>query len=113
MLNFRIKWIVAFETVQQLEACFGQKQTCVAASDYGKILWVRDEDGFHAFKNRCPHQGKPLDDCQLNDGYIVCPFHQYHFSIENGRGHGTSMDKYELKIEDGKVWIGRERLFLF
>jgi len=108
MLKFKIKWTVAFHSVQDLEDHFALKNTAVVPSGFGKILWVKFEDGYHAFKNKCPHQNKPLDHCWVDDGNIVCPFHRFHFSIENGRGMATSMFKYEVKMEDGKVWLGKE-----
>ena len=74
---------------------------------------MKSNGEYSAFKNKCPHQNKPLNDCSVHDGHIVCPFHRYHFSIENGRGHGLCLDKYQLKIEDDQVWLGKEVWRLF
>ncbi len=113
MLKFRVKWRVAFASLEVLNTAFGDQQTCVVPGPFGEVLWIRVKNEIHAYKNKCPHQNKPLTDCWLEENHIVCPFHQYHFDIENGRGHQTSMYKYEVKTEDNKVWIGKEVLHLF
>jgi len=32
----------------------------------------------------CPHLGGPLDEGELRDGHVVCPWHGYRFSLEDG-----------------------------
>lgn len=113
MFKYKIKWVIAFESLAALESQFAVRQTAVVPSQFGKILWVKHKDGFHAFKNKCPHQNKPMDQCWIDGGEIICPFHRFHFSIEDGRGMGSGMFKYECKVEDGRVWIGKEKLVLF
>lgn len=113
MFNFKIKWRVAYESKAILDEKLGLHSRFVEPSSFGEVLWVKDENGIHAFKNKCPHQNKPLNDCKIKNGHVVCPFHQYHFSIETGRGHGDSLYKFETKIENGKVWLGKEVFSLF
>lgn len=103
---------MAFASVDDLEAQFALKNTALVPSAFGKILWVKHEGSFHAFKNKCPHQNKPMDHCWIDEGDLVCPFHRFHFAIEDGRGMATSMYKYEVKVEQGKVWLGKETLQL-
>lgn len=112
VLKFKIKWSLAFGSVAELEEHFALKNTAIIPTTYGKLLWVKFEEGYHAFKNKCPHQNKPMDHCWVDNDDLVCPFHRFHFSIENGQGMATSMYKYELKIEDDMVWIGKEVLTL-
>lgn len=113
MFDFKTKWIEVFDSKNELETLFAGKETAVSPSGYGQVLWVRYDDELYAFENKCPHQNKPLNDCKIEEGYVVCPFHQYHFAIENGRGHGTAMLKYEVKEEDGKIFIGKEVFSIF
>lgn len=113
MFNFEVKWKIAFKSNDALNQAFGDSQKCVAPSPYGEVLWIREGEQLHAFKNKCPHQNKPLNNCWLEGDQIVCPFHRYHFSLENGRGHGTSMYKFEVRIEKGAVWLGKEVFRLF
>ena len=51
--------------------------TVVAA---GRALCLtRTEAGFGALDNHCPHQGGPLGDGQIADGYVICPWHAYEY----------------------------------
>lgn len=80
---------------------------------FATVLLIKDGNDYHAFRNNCPHQNKPLDHCSVEDGLVICPFHQYAYSLENGRGHGMCLDKYELKFDERGVWLGIERWSLF
>jgi thiamine pyrophosphate-dependent acetolactate synthase large subunit-like protein/nitrite reductase/ring-hydroxylating ferredoxin subunit len=49
------------------------------------ICLTRTPDGYGAINNRCPHQGGPLGDGFLQDGYVVCPWHGWEYDPCNGR----------------------------
>lgn len=54
------------------------------------IVLVRDQGALYAFADRCPHQGKPLSGGWVDDGHLVCPYHSFHFKLENGHArHGV------------------------
>lgn len=108
MIRKKLRWYRLFESDHQLEELFGAKDAVVHRFMFGEILFVRSTSGVHAFKNRCPHQNKPLDDCKVIGERIVCPFHQYHFSCEDGRGHGLYVDKYKLEFREDGVYLGKE-----
>lgn len=74
---------------------------------FGEVLFVREGDAVHAFKNKCPHQGAKLNGCSIADGKVVCPVHKYKFDVENGRGHGLYLDIYELKSEQDGFYLSR------
>jgi nitrite reductase/ring-hydroxylating ferredoxin subunit len=113
MLSRKLKWYPLFETKKEFENLFAGKNTVVHRSFFGEVLFVKNDAGYHAFKNRCPHQNKPLNGCWTDDNHIVCPFHKYHFNIESGQGHGTYIEKYELRFLEGKVEIGKDVWSLF
>ena len=50
------------------------------------ILIVKDEDGYHAINNRCPHLGLALNvgGCNKKDKTIHCKFHSSDFSYDTG-----------------------------
>tara|TARA_B100000900_G_scaffold401514_1_gene406282 strand:- start:293 stop:709 length:417 start_codon:yes stop_codon:yes gene_type:complete len=50
------------------------------------ILIVKDDDGFHAINNRCPHLGLALNlgGCDLKNKTIHCKFHSSDFSYDTG-----------------------------
>jgi thiamine pyrophosphate-dependent acetolactate synthase large subunit-like protein/nitrite reductase/ring-hydroxylating ferredoxin subunit len=49
------------------------------------VCVVRGEGGaWSALDNRCPHQGGPLGDGQLDDGWLICPWHAYQYDPITG-----------------------------
>ena len=57
--------------------------TVVAA---GRAICItRTADGYGALDNRCPHQGGPLGDGQIENGYVICPWHGYEYNPCSGR----------------------------
>ena len=50
------------------------------------ILIVKDDDGFHAINNRCPHLGLALNlgGCDLKNKTIHCKVHSSDFSYDTG-----------------------------
>ncbi len=56
----------------------------------------------------CPHRGGPLADGQIDGAVVVCPLHQYQFSLDTGRcttaGIGTAAT-YPARVVDGQVAV--------
>jgi 3-phenylpropionate/trans-cinnamate dioxygenase ferredoxin subunit len=102
-----------FENDEDFYNLFVGKTAIVHKSFFGEVLLVKNKDGYHVFKNRCPHQNKPLNGCWTEDNHIVCPFHRYHFDIDSGQGHGTYVEKYEIRFTEGKVDFGKDKWVLF
>lgn len=113
MLHRKLKWYPLFEHVSDLEALFGIRDTVVYRSMFGEVLLARSEGSYFAYRNRCPHQNKPLNDCWIEDAKIVCPFHRYRYSMEDGKGHGMCLERYELRIDEQGVFLGKEGWVLF
>jgi pyruvate oxidase len=61
----------------------GRVTTVVAG---GRALCLtRTEDGWGVLDNRCPHQGGPLGDGQIEGGYVICPWHAYEYDPRSGQ----------------------------
>ena len=73
------------------------------------IVVVRDTFGVHALGAVCSHLGGPLDEGELTDGCLVCPWHGSEFDVTTGavvRGPATvPQPRYEARIEDGRVQV--------
>ena len=41
------------------------------------VCLARTADGLGALDNRCPHQGGPLGEGTIEDGWLICPWHGY------------------------------------
>jgi len=48
------------------------------------VLLVRQGGQVHALSNTCCHRGGPLDEGELGDGTITCPWHHSVFRLEDG-----------------------------
>jgi thiamine pyrophosphate-dependent acetolactate synthase large subunit-like protein/nitrite reductase/ring-hydroxylating ferredoxin subunit len=69
------------------------------------VCLVHHEDGsWTALDNRCPHQGGPLGDGQLEDGYLICPWHAYQYDPTTGTpppGFKDAAIAYPVRRVDG------------
>ncbi|MBI2476566.1 Rieske 2Fe-2S domain-containing protein [Candidatus Uhrbacteria bacterium] len=66
------------------------------------------QDRVFAISNVCPHQGGPLCDGAIVDGYVVCPWHGYQFSTKNGTApppFHDSVPYYETFEQEGRVYV--------
>ena len=113
MLSKKIKWYLLFEDKSSLDDLFALRNTAVYKNYAGEFLLVKESEDYYAFQNRCPHQNKPLNDCKLIDGHVVCPYHKYAFSCKDGRGQVLYLQKYQLRFDENKVFIGLEKWSFF
>jgi nitrite reductase/ring-hydroxylating ferredoxin subunit len=58
-----------------------------------------------AFDESCPHANKSLFGGICDTKMIVCPYHKFRFKMSNGKGHGLSLQLYQIKHEDNKIYI--------
>jgi 3-phenylpropionate/trans-cinnamate dioxygenase ferredoxin subunit len=76
---------------------FHGKNELVQHFSFSEVIFVLDADQLYAFKNKCPHQGAKLNGCQIAEGKVICPLHQYRFDLAHGRGHGMYLEVYPLE----------------
>jgi nitrite reductase (NADH) small subunit len=56
----------------------------------------------------CPHKGGPLTDGQYDQKVVVCPLHQYAFSLDSGECTTPEIPAvacYATQVLDGKVSV--------
>lgn len=73
------------------------------------LVFVRMKGALYAMDDHCPHQGAALSGGWLEDCYVVCPFHQFHFDPKTGRSkHGSTVNVpvYPLREEEEAVLVG-------
>jgi len=84
----------------------GRITTCVAA---GRAVCItHTDDGYGALDNKCPHQGGPLGDGQLADGYLICPWHAYEYDPVTGQpppGFRDSATSYAVEMRDDGLYV--------
>ncbi|MFQ5555049.1 MAG: thiamine pyrophosphate-binding protein [Acidimicrobiia bacterium] len=81
--------------------------TTVIAGDRALCI-TRTDDGFGALDNRCPHQGGPLGEGQIEHGYVICPWHGFEYDPLTGlppEGYGDEATVYPSEQRDGALWV--------
>lgn len=75
-----------------------------------QLMVVRLGGRLHAVENRCTHMGVPLEDGALNDGQLVCPWHDARFCAKSGdhqAGPGfCGLDKFPVRVRAGRIEVG-------
>ena len=77
----------------------------------GKMVAVfHTADGFYAIDDMCPHQGASLSAGHVEDKAVMCPWHAWRFSIEDGRWLDADTGKvrcgsYEVRVEDEEIQV--------
>jgi thiamine pyrophosphate-dependent acetolactate synthase large subunit-like protein/nitrite reductase/ring-hydroxylating ferredoxin subunit len=74
------------------------------------ICLTRTDKGYGAISNRCPHQGGPLGDGFLQEGYVVCPWHGWEYDPHSGQAPSGYDDPpapaYPIELRDDGVYVG-------
>jgi len=80
----------------------------VSAGD-ASVLLVREDGEIHALANTCSHAGGPLDEGELAEGCVICPWHGSAFRLSDGhivRGPATiPQPAYETRVRGGKIEV--------
>ncbi len=84
----------------------------------GKTVCIgRFAEGLYAFPYKCPHAAGLLANGWIDaKGNVVCPLHQYKFSLATGRnvtGEGYYMKCWPVEKRGDEVWVGQEAGGLF
>lgn len=72
---------------------------CLARTDHNRVV---------AFARRCPHEGADLSRGTLQEGRVVCPWHNVSFDLRDGKSNCTGLGDlrlYELSERGGQVKI--------
>jgi nitrite reductase/ring-hydroxylating ferredoxin subunit/uncharacterized membrane protein len=84
--------------------------TCVRVAGT-PILLVRQGGTVHAIHNRCSHRGGPLDEGEISDGCVTCPWHRSRFRLSDGaveRGPATGpQPPFDVRERDGRLEVRR------
>ncbi|HEX7879921.1 MAG TPA: Rieske 2Fe-2S domain-containing protein [Candidatus Eisenbacteria bacterium] len=69
-------------------------------------------DAWHAFSNRCPHNGLALEDGGLDGHVLTCRWHGWRFDITTGLSpdvpegaEGPRIRVYAVRVVDGRVEV--------
>ncbi len=86
-----------------------QANTVTTVVAGGRAICVtRTADGFGALDNRCPHQGGPLGDGQIEDGCVICPWHGYEYHPVTGNppeGYGDQATAFPVEERPDGLYV--------
>jgi nitrite reductase/ring-hydroxylating ferredoxin subunit len=75
-----------------------------------RLMVVRRSGRLHAVENRCSHMGVPLMEGALDNGELVCPWHEARFCATSGdhkAGPGfCGLEKFQVRVRDGRIEVG-------
>ncbi len=79
------------------------------SADGVAVLLVRHGGRLHALANTCTHAGGPLDEGEVFDGCVTCPWHGSTFNLADGdivRGPASvPQPTYRTRVHDGKIEV--------
>src|SRR5256886_4898954 len=84
----------------------GQAMTVVAGGR--AVCLTRTAEGYGALDNRCPHQGGPLGDGQIEDGWLICPWHAYQYGPCDGKpppGFADAAVPFAVENRPDGLWV--------
>ncbi len=93
----------------QLSAFEEDTPTAVRAGMKALVL-VRSGDSVRAVDALCPHKFGPLQDGTIENGCIVCPIHDAHFSCQDGSPRAGdewagTLETFPCFVEEGAVFV--------
>ncbi len=84
----------------------GHVTTVVA--DNRALCVTRTAEGYGVLDNRCPHQGGPLGEGQIENGYVICPWHGYEYDPHTGEppdGYGDVAATYPHEMRSDGLYV--------
>ncbi len=87
----------------------GRVKTVTAGRE--SIALTHFEGEYAALLNACPHQGGPLGEGSIEDGWLRCPWHGWDFHPCTGKppgGYDDGVPIFPVEIRDDGIYVGIE-----
>jgi thiamine pyrophosphate-dependent acetolactate synthase large subunit-like protein/nitrite reductase/ring-hydroxylating ferredoxin subunit len=81
----------------------------VVPCQHTTLCMTRHEGEYGALDNRCPHQGGPLGEGSIEEGWLRCPWHGWDFHPTTGRSPGSFDDgvpTFPVEVRSDGVFVG-------
>ncbi|MEO0601731.1 MAG: thiamine pyrophosphate-binding protein [Myxococcota bacterium] len=75
------------------------------------VCMTHFEGKYTALDNRCPHQGGPLGEGSIENGWLRCPWHGWDFHPHTGDspgGHDDGVETFPVEVREDGVYVGFE-----
>ncbi len=79
----------------------GEGRLVGLAEDRNVAVFLKDGK-IYATDDRCPHAGGSLSGGMIEEGYIICPWHYWGFSLEDGTmasGGRAKIRVYPVRVQ--------------
>ena len=91
------------------EADLGEGQPMAVQANDVPVMLLRQGGRLHALANLCTHAGGPLNEGEVKDGAVTCPWHGSRFTLEDGcvlRGPASiPQPRFEARVREGRVEV--------
>jgi len=64
-----------------------------------EVLVVNINGTIHAISNTCTHRGGPLNEGELEENRVICPYHGGQFDVTTGKAVSPPPTKDEMKFD--------------
>ncbi len=64
---------------------------------------------YAALDNRCPHQGGPLGEGSIENGFLRCPWHGWDYCPLSGKppgGYDDGVKTYPIRVREDGIYVG-------
>ena len=75
------------------------------------LCLAKYEGKYYALDNHCPHQGGPLGEGLIENGYVRCPWHGYEYAPQDGSppgGYDDRVETYPLEAREDGIYVAVE-----
>lgn len=76
--------------------------------DGQELTLFHTEEGIFAIDNACPHMGGPLNEGEVSDCTVTCPWHGWSFNLKTGNCvnmPGEDATVFPLEILSGEIYV--------
>ncbi|MEM1178558.1 MAG: thiamine pyrophosphate-dependent enzyme [Acidobacteriota bacterium] len=77
-----------------------------------KTLCLTHHEGtYAALDNRCPHQGGPLGEGSIENGWLRCPWHGWDYHPLTGKspgGYDDGIESFDVDVRDDGIYVAVE-----
>ena len=105
-----MRWVTLFSNREAAEKALAPNTLRRVRIGELRICLARTEDGWFAIDDACPHRQVSLSDGHLNYlGEVVCPLHNYCYSMKSGQecqARTADAETYPLRWEAGSLQLG-------
>lgn len=73
-----------------------------------ELILTKEGNDIFAFGAVCPHQEQSLDDATIERDVVICPRHNFSFSLRSGvhvEGFCASLPVYDVHFEGNEVGV--------